>query len=254
VLLNQCDWWFAYTSSVKKFLVQNQFPASRITTVQNAIDTTQLARQYQSVQESEVALLKKELGIESGNVGLYVGGMYKEKRLDFLIGACDQIQAQLPDFHLILIGSGVEAARVKEAAASRSWLHYVGPKFGKEKVTYFKLAKLFLMPGLVGLAILDSFALQTPMITTDYPFHSPEIEYLENGVNGVITENNGHAYAQAVIQLLQDEQQRMRLIEGCKTAATRYTLDQMVHNYTEGILLCLGIQRTVNAVKVKVPT
>jgi glycosyltransferase involved in cell wall biosynthesis len=101
------------------------------------------------------------------------------------------------------------------------------------------------MPGLVGLAILDSFAMQTPAVTTDFPYHSPEIEYLENEVNGIITHNTLHSYAQAVISLLQDEEKRKRLAEACKTAASTYTLDQMVSNYAEGILKCLHVYPAV---------
>lgn len=243
--LNRCDWWFAYTSKVKEYLVESNFPQNKITIVQNAIDTTQLTKQYADLNAEDVMSLKIALGIDSDNVGLYVGGIYKEKRIDFLIEAGDLIRAQIKDFHLIVIGSGVDAGTVKEAASTRAWLHYMGPVFGLEKVKYFKLAKVFLMPGLLGLAVLDSFAQQTPTITTDFPFHSPEIEYLENGVNGIITPDNLQSYAQGVVALLKDEHKRMQLVEGCKTAAKKYTLDQMVSNYAAGILNCLKISPAV---------
>jgi glycosyltransferase involved in cell wall biosynthesis len=243
--LTRCDWWFAYTSQVKEFLAENGFPRDKITTVQNAIDTTKLSKQYDSLTASDAERLKQELGIQSDNIGLYVGGIYKEKRIGFLIEAGDMIRSQLKDFHLIVVGSGVEASIVKEAASTREWLHYVGPKFGLEKVKYFKIAKLFLMPGLLGLAVLDSFAQQTPTITTNFPFHSPEVEYLQNGVNGVITEDSVERYAYDVSQLMQEDARREKLVEGCKIAAKKYTLDHMVHNYAEGILKCLHLSPAV---------
>ncbi|MDO1447902.1 glycosyltransferase family 4 protein [Rhodocytophaga aerolata] len=243
--LTRCDWWFAYTSQVKEFLAENGFPRDKITTVQNAIDTTELTNQYNSLTASDAEELKNELGIQSDNIGLYVGGIYKEKRINFLIKAADLIRAQVKDFHLIVVGSGVEASVVKEAASTREWLHYVGPKFGLEKVKYFKIARLFLMPGLLGLAVLDSFAQQTPTVTTNFPFHSPEVEYLENGVNGVMTEDTVERYAYEVSQLMQDEARREQLVEGCKVAAKKYTLTHMVHNYAEGILKCLHLSPVV---------
>lgn len=88
------------------------------------------------------------------------------------------------------------------------------------------MSKLLLMPGLVGLSVPDSFVLQTPAITTDYPFHSPEIEYLENGISGIISQNNLQSYARAVIDLLQNDSKRLQIVEGSKAAATKYTLDQ----------------------------
>ena len=62
------------------------------------------------------------------------------------------------------------------------------------------MAAMQFMPGAVGLGILDSFALQTPMVTTTQNFHGPEIEYLENGKNGIITEDNIETYTNAIIK------------------------------------------------------
>ncbi len=82
------------------------------------------------------------------------------------------IRRDIPDFELVVIGKGPEADFIETAAAQHEWIHFVGPKSDDEKVPYWALSKLLLMPGLVGLVVLDSFALGVPMITTDYPYHS----------------------------------------------------------------------------------
>jgi L-malate glycosyltransferase len=239
--LQQCDWWFAYTETVKQDLIQSSFPSERITNVQNAINTRTLSEHYVSISETYIAALKQQLGIRSRRIGLYCGGIYKEKRIPFLLQAVDQIRAQVPDFHFLVIGSGPDAHLIEEAQRSRPWIHFIGPVFGLERVIYFKLASLFLMPGLVGLAILDSFAMRTPMVTTAFPFHSPEIEYLKNGINGVITPNTLEAYVGAVVQLLQNESDRLKLAQACEQSATQYTLEQMVANFVEGVIEALQI-------------
>lgn len=68
------------------------------------------------------------------------------------------------------------------------------------------LARVFLMPGLVGLAILDAGAAGLPLVTTDYPWHSPEIAYLDPGVNGLPIRlwRDPGAYVDAVAGLLAD--------------------------------------------------
>ena len=240
IFLNQCDWWFAYTGNVKKFLIINGYPSNRITNVQNAIDTKFLSKTYSQIGEAEVRKKLTERNITSRNVAIYCGGIYKEKRISFLISSCQRIRKQIPDFELIVIGAGPDASLLEQAVSENNWIHYLGPRFGAEKITWFKASKVFLMPGLVGLAILDSFALQTPMVTTDFPFHSPEIEYLENGINGIITDNDETAYADAVINLLKDDRRQETLIKGCIDSATRYSIEQMVENFAQGILKCLG--------------
>ena len=42
-----------------------------------------------------------------------------------------------------------------------------------------------LLPGAVGLGVLDSFAFDVPLVTVDLPYHGPEIDYVRDGENGV---------------------------------------------------------------------
>ena len=107
LFLKQCDWWFAYTSGVKDFLIEKGYPQAQITVVQNAIDTQFIQQEYAQTTELEMAALKKELGIEGDQVGIFCGGIYPEKRIDFLLEACLKIKEEVPDFQMIFIGSGV---------------------------------------------------------------------------------------------------------------------------------------------------
>lgn len=238
--IKQCDWFFAYTEGVKKYLSDEKFPSHQITVMQNAIDTKGLKKTFTEISQEEVDSYKKKLGIESDNIVLYCGAMYKEKRIQFVIDSAKKVKERISDFHLVVIGSGPDAAIMKEAAEKESWIHYLGPKFGKEKVIYFKMSSALLMPGFVGLAILDAFATECPMITTTIAVgHSPEIEYLEDGKNGVMTENNEEAYAEGIIELLTNSSKLNKLKQGCKEASDKYTNEAMVDNFTKGVIACL---------------
>jgi len=142
---------------------------------------------------------------------------------------------------MIFIGGGIDAYLIEDAAREHSWIHYLGPVFGDEKIPLFAISKVFLMPGLVGLNILDTFALETPLVTTDVPFHSPEIEYLIDGENGRMVEKSDDPkiYGDAVIDLLINDSERQKLIVGCRTARERYTLETMVDRFTEGVIQAL---------------
>jgi glycosyltransferase involved in cell wall biosynthesis len=121
-------------------------------------------------------------------------------------------------------------------------LHYVGPIYGPDRAAYFKLGLAMLMPGLVGLAIVDSFVTQAPIFTTDLPLHSPEIAYLENGINGVMTDFTVEAYADAVAAYLEDGVAQEKLKRGCAESARLYTLENMVGNFAAGIKSCLAVK------------
>lgn len=230
-------WWFSYNERSAKVVKELGFPAERITAVQNAIDTRQLVQAKETWSQEKLMAFKRSLGISSDHIGLYTGGMYPEKRLPFLLEACERIRKAVPDFHMIFIGAGVEDGRIKEAACRHGWIHYVGPKFEEEKVPYFMISKLFLMPGLVGLAVLDTFALGVPLVTTNVPYHSPEIEYLRDQENGVMLEDpeDVEGYAEKVIELLTDDQRLMTLQQGCARASLTYTIEEMAERFAQGI-------------------
>lgn len=238
--LKQCDWWFAYTDSEQADLVDYLYPKEQITVVRNAIDTKSLQRAYNAIDSESIVQLKKELNINSDNIGIYCGSIYKEKRLDFLIEAADIIRDEVQDFHLLILGAGPDDWIVKEAIKSRPWIHYVGSKFEEERVAYFKIAKVFLMPGALGLAILDSFALSTPMVIPEFPHHGPEFEYVENGFNAIVSENNVASFANEAITMFKDDEKLERLRNNCLKEAEKYTIETMIENFAEGLEKCLN--------------
>ena len=240
--IRSCDWWFAYTEGTAALVSSAGFASDRITIVQNAIDTAALAEAHLAVDAAAMKKTRSELGIGSPHVAVYVGSLYAGKRLGFLIAAADIVRLQLPDFELLIIGDGPHRTTVETAAATRPWLHVLGVRRNEELARLCSVATVMLMPGLVGLAVLDSFALELPMITSAVTNHSPEIEYLEDGRNGVIVLEaaSERAYASAVVATMTNQQLLDRLCAGCREAAMRYTVEEMVERFSVGVQKALA--------------
>jgi glycosyltransferase involved in cell wall biosynthesis len=168
--------------------------------------------------------------------------MYAEKRLPFLLGACRRVRELVPDFELVLVGGGEAEGIARAAAHAETWVHVVGPKFEHEKIPFFLISRALLMPGLVGLVVLDSFALEVPLITTSVPGHGPEIEYLEDGVNSVIVTpaDDPNRYAEAVARVVTDARYREGLQAGCRAARERYSAEDMAHRFARGVAAALS--------------
>lgn len=243
LFLNQVDWWFAYTENSQSAVSRAGFPAGRITVVQNAIDDSEFRAAMQAVVPGEVATLRREYRIAGEHVALYCGGMYPDKRLDFLMDACVRVRELIPDFEVVFIGSGPDQHRVEVAAERHAWMHYAGPVFGAGRAPFFAMSQALLMPGLVGLAIVDSFVAGVPLFTTDIPIHSPEIAYLIPGVNGIMSRFDVEDYARTVADCLNAPTTIERLRQGCLESASVYTLDNMVRNFAGGIEDCLAAER-----------
>jgi glycosyltransferase involved in cell wall biosynthesis len=230
------DHWFAYTPKVMQKLIDNGYDERKITVVNNAIDTRTLKQQYASISEMEVTALKQDLQIDPEDiVFIYCGALYKEKRLDFLLETADILASRNYKFKLLIVGGGPDQPFIDNAAITRPWLKVAGPKFGREKALYFRASDLFLMPGAIGLAILDSFAFATPMITTRYEYHGPEFEYLVDSFNGIITENNQQDYVYTIFRLLENPALVTELKQNCFSSADKYTVENMVDNFCNGI-------------------
>jgi len=234
-------WWFAYTDAVRKRVVDLGYPEERITVVQNAIDTTGLRQARRAVSEDQLRRFRSTHDLGEGPICAFIGGLYAEKRLPFLIEAADEVHRQRPSFRLIVIGDGPDRSLVEQAAATRPHIRYLGGLFGSDKVEALAVAELMLMPGLVGLAVLDAFALELPLVTTAVDYHSPEIEYLTSGANGVVVQDADDplAYAKTVAGLLENEAELTALRGGCREAAEVYTVAAMTARFADGIAQAL---------------
>ncbi|MEP1870517.1 MAG: glycosyltransferase family 4 protein [Paraglaciecola sp.] len=234
--------WFCYTESGRALMVDNGYPKKQITVVYNSVDVKNLLIEKDRLSETELSDLKSELALDGDNVAIYCGGMYAEKRIGFLLDACLKIKQDVEDFQVIFIGIGPESYLVEEFCLKNDWAHYVGEVYGVERVKYFCISSVMLMPGLVGLAVLDSIALQVPMVTTDIKLHSPEIEYLSSGFNGLIVEDDLHTYAQSIVDLLKDRDKLNNLKKGCMDVSYQYSIEMMANNFAEGVVKLLEIK------------
>lgn len=243
-LVGRVDWWFAYTELTRDILISDDYPLDRITVLDNAIDNDGFLTDLASISEARLAELREELGLTAqANIGLFCGSLYPDKRLDFMVEAADKIRESIPDFHLLVIGDGPSALDIREAALSRPWLHWLGVRKGVEKAACFRLANVVLNPGLVGLHILDSFCAGIPMVTTADARHSPEIAYLKDGENGLVVKGDACAYANAIIDLFKSPALYKRLQAGARDGASRYTLQNMVLRFADGIEGCLTMDK-----------
>jgi glycosyltransferase involved in cell wall biosynthesis len=242
--LNWVDWWFAYTEGTARYLRQHSVPPQKITAVQNSVDTRKIQLCVKKLGLHAKAALRASLGIgPSTPVGIFVGMLHKVKSIPFLIQAGEKIRQTIPEFQLIVVGGGPDEEEIKGNAAQLPWVHFAGPQFGDRKSQLLAISDVFLLPGRAGLAVLDGFAAGLPLIATRLSIHGPEMEYFEEGRNGVMTAPDPEAYARAVARLLSNPRELQLLREGAANSAAEYSIEKMVENFKRGIVQCLAQPR-----------
>ena len=235
------DWWFAYTATISDYLRTRGMPAAKITTVQNATDTAELRQLIKSIPDEEAVAAKETMtGLPSSFVGLYCGLMGSIKALPLLIDAARLVKQRCPEFHLVLIGSGPDRPWLENEIAADPWIHYLGSEYGRESALYYKMSDVFLLSGTAGLAVVDSFAAELPLLATHLPTHPPEISYVVDGENGHLALHNAEAFAESILKVLRDPDLMETLRRGARASGSRYTMEAMVNNFSTGIKQCLA--------------
>jgi L-malate glycosyltransferase len=238
------DWWFAYTSLSASAVARTGFDRHRITVLNNAVERSLPEHRTCRNFVKDVTALRASLGLGAGPVGIFVGSFHKNKRLDFLFAALDAIRVQVPSFGFVFVGDGPERKSVEQFCGARGWAVWAGPKFGAEKNLHLGAARVLINPGAVGLGILDSFSMGLPIATTDCGLHGPEIAYLKNGENGLMTPDVLSDFVDGCVNLLTDDTHRMRLRTGALQSAEKYTLENMVGRFAKGVCEALNVANT----------
>jgi glycosyltransferase involved in cell wall biosynthesis len=236
-LTRVAHWWFAYTESSAEVVAAEGFPRDRITVVQNAVDTRELAAAVAGIDPGASQQHREELGLTGRHVGVFVGGLASGTKLPYLFAAADTARARVDDFELVVAGAGPQQPWVREAVRERPWARYVGPRFGAEKAGLLRLADVLLAPAAAGLVLLDAFAAGVPPVVSASQAHGPELSYVEDGVNGLIVDDDGdpRRFGEAVAALLGDDQRRADLGSGCRRSRERYTVEEMVSRFASGV-------------------
>ncbi|SDP36488.1 Glycosyltransferase involved in cell wall bisynthesis [Microbacterium testaceum StLB037] len=233
-MTSRADWFFAYTEGGKKAVVAEGYPRERVTVLENAVDTSELSEGVTGLTEDEKAEFAGQYGLTDATA-LYIGGLDESKRLDFLLESAVAVHAKVPEFRLLIAGSGERESDVAAFAANHSWCVYLGQVHGKRKWTALALSQALLVPGRVGLVAVDSFAAGVPIVTTDWPWHAPEFEYLIPDVNAIVTGNSIDMYADGVLRILTDHSMRERLKQDTLGYAGTYSVEKMAERYIDGI-------------------
>ncbi|MGW8880454.1 glycosyltransferase [Streptomyces mirabilis] len=246
VLTRRGAWFFSYTDKGAVHVASQGFPGERITVVHNSIDTVGLSETCDRAQRSgtteyaDAARLRYQHNLMVGRTALFLGGLDAPKRIPFLLDAARRIDQDLPGFRLLVAGEGPARSLVEHAAARPgSAVIAVGRAVGRRAALLGAVSDIMLMPGAVGLCAVDSFALRTPIVTTFWPLHGPEFEYLTDGRNAVVAPDDPAAYAAAAVALLRDRGRLAALTDTCAKDASMYSIENMAARFSSGLLKML---------------
>lgn len=233
-ITQRATWFFGYTRQGVDAVVEHGFPRERTTILNNTIDTVALRADLSAISDTDVADFSCQYDLR-GKTGLYLGGLDTYKRISFLLDSATMVRDECPDFRLLIAGNGADRPLVDAFVAQNSWAKFLGGVHGRGKAIALRAAQAVSIPGAIGLVAIDSLVAGTPIVTTDYPYHGPEFDYLADGITAIVTPNDELSYSRGLVAFLNSRRRQQEMSERCHIESQKYTLDDMIRSCLTGV-------------------
>ncbi|MCA9733617.1 glycosyltransferase [candidate division KSB1 bacterium] len=238
-ILPHIDGLILYSHLRKTLIEEKVGKNAKLFVAQNTIETDVLLKQQITLKARGKKAIQSELNFTEQYHLIYIGRLVKDKRIDLIVEVFIALLSKF-DIALHIIGSGPELKYI-EQNLHLTGLYYHGAIYDDEiNGKYLFASDIVLNPGYVGLSIVHGFALGKPLVTCEStasgPNHSPEIEYLESGVNGMTCENSVDSLVNAVTLILKDNELLAKLSNGAlETAIKKCSLENMIAGFRDAI-------------------
>jgi glycosyltransferase involved in cell wall biosynthesis len=229
--------FLAYTQSGATHAIRAGLAADRVSVLNNTIDISGEIAAHARAQLLDRSELRRELGLSPGSIVLlFVGRLIAPKRADALLEAVLELRRRgCPNIEVLVVGSGPEEARLRAIAQGQAWCKLLGEHRDLDPLSrMFRASDAVVIPGYVGLAVNHALAHGLPVITCQSDIHSPEIEYIEDGSNGLILPSL-QDLGSGLLRFASSSELRARLRAGALHSRERLDLQRMVDAFDAAV-------------------
>ncbi len=174
-----------YTEAGRRSVLRaSGLPADRVTSFDNATDTTALQRELGLLDAVALDRYRSSIGLPADASPALVLGALNEHKLPLLVrDAALRAFGQDPSAWLLVGGDGPAAPVFRDLAERTGRVILLGQLGTADVARAGAVSRLLLNPGRVGLVAVDALALGLPVLTTDAGRHAPEVDYLTEGID-----------------------------------------------------------------------
>lgn len=186
--------YLVYTEGGKKALQRLSKAPKRIRVLRNTIDVENEVRLSALISTEPIAGICRELGVRIESIKLvYFGRLIRAKCIDLLINYARRCANLNRCVDIIIFGQGSEEDELRRLAKGLSNVVFHA-HHDLKLARALRIGAAIVVPGYLGLAVTHGFAHGIPTLTRRGQLHSPEIEYLEDGINGLLLPEDPEAF------------------------------------------------------------
>lgn len=183
-------------------------------------------------QSGDPFFLSKRFEIpQQEKILLFVGRLGKEKSLDFLLRAFQQVLQRCPNVTLVLVGSGPEKRALSDLAKKlkiKEKVIFTGLLSPDVVAGAYASADLFVFPSVTetqGLVLAEAMAAGLPVVARA-AFGS--LAMVEEGITGFLCGDDEEEFADRIVSLLEDLLLWRQMGEAAKKRALKLSANKMV--------------------------
>jgi glycosyltransferase involved in cell wall biosynthesis len=199
-------------------------------TIYNGVDTSK----YSPIKDNSI---RKQLGLKKNHILIgALGNIRPAKGYDVFLKAARQVCEENPDCRFIIAGNEGEGILQEKLLKQRTEL-FLDDKFfflgfKEDSAKILNNFDLFVLPSIsegFSISTIEAMACGLPVMVTRSG--GPE-EIVTHGKNGILVNCNSKDIAIAIIDLIKNEELRIKIEEHAfNTAQTKFSLKAMIENY-----------------------
>ena len=166
IFLNSADKLIVYSTKAKRHTLKFVDNEKNIHVALNSIETDYYLSSFKLIQ-IEGEKLRQEYTSEK-KIFLYVGGIFKDKRLDILLKSFANIEKKYPHAVLWIVGDGPDRTDIYELSKELKINNIIfWGRIFNDVDKFFSAANFFVLPGIGGLALNQAMLWQCPCIVSE---------------------------------------------------------------------------------------
>lgn len=161
---------------------------------------------------------------------LYVGRVVKEKNLDFLFPVLKEVQNQIPDSALLIVGGGPELSPLRQRSKDLGLekdVFYTDYLPRETLAYYYGIADVFTFPSVTetqGLVTIEAMMSGLPVVAIG---EMGTLDVMQGDNGGFMVTNDTHEFAQKVVLLLKDSELHSKKSIEAKEWASQWDLTEL---------------------------
>jgi len=238
-----------YGTHVRDHLISLGVDEKKIFIEQNTADNELYNKEVSTDEKNE---LIKSLNAKNQKIILFVGRISKEKGINFLLQAAENLnlKSKISNLKFVIIGRGDEKENLKNYCKKNNinnvlFLDYVA---NDQLYKYYNIADIVAVPSVTtpvfkepwGLIVNEAMNQTTVVIASD-AVGAAAGGLIKNGDNGIIVpEKNAEILAEAIEKVLSDDEYQNKLSLSAKNTIKSWTYDKMAQGFIDAVESVVG--------------